>query len=137
MEQQQRPDPLNRIDGAFFWAAAERGELAVQRCCKCDRLWHPPRPVCPVCHGQDMDEQVLSGQGRVLSWALSVHPRPFGFAEPPIAVLVEMEEGVRIVSTLEGVPLDEVHSDLAVKVDFVRSNGGKALPLFRPAETRA
>ncbi len=137
MEQQQRPDPLHRIDGAFFWAAAERGELAIQLCCSCERLWHPPRPVCPACHGQTMGEKAMSGWGRVISWAQSVHPRPYGFSEPPVAILVELDEGVRLVSTLEGAPLEAVHGGLRVKVDFVRSSGGKALPCFRPAEEEA
>lgn len=134
MEQQQRPDPLHRIDGAFFWAAAERGELAIQQCRSCERLWHPPRPVCPSCHGQTMHEAVMSGKGQLISWAQSVHPRPYGFGEPPVTVLVELDEGVRLVSTLEGTPLEAVKSGMQVKVDFVRSSGGKALPCFRCVE---
>ena len=45
----------------------------------------------------------MSGHGTVMSWAQSVHPRPYGFAEPPIAALIELEEGPRLVATLEGV----------------------------------
>lgn len=133
MEQQQRPDPLHRIDGAFFWASAERGELAVQQCTGCRTLWHPPRATCPACGGMEMGEARMSGDGVVLSWGQSVHPRPFGFAEPPVAVLVELAEGPRIVSTLEGVAVDDVRAGMPVRVDFVRTSGGKAVPCFRPA----
>lgn len=130
---QQRPDPMARLDGQFFWDAAQEGRLVAQECSACGGLWHPPRPMCPACHSLDRGVATLSGKGRILSWAQSVHPRPFGFAEPPITVLVELEEGVRMVSTLEGASLDAVHSDMPVEVTFVANTNGKVFPAFRPA----
>ena len=129
---QQRPDPMHRIDGAFFWEACERGELVAQECNGCGALWHPPRPICPGCHSLERSEAQLSGRGIVLSWGRSVHPRAFFFEESPISVLVELEEGVRLVSTLEGVAIDQVAAGMPVMVDFVRTSGGKAIHVFRP-----
>ena len=96
-----RPDPIQRIDSAFFWEACERGELVVQKCEPCNKLWHPPRAICPLCHSTEKTQAKLSGQGKVMSWARQVRPASFGFKESPWVVLVELDEGVRFVSNLE------------------------------------
>lgn len=132
--QQQRPDPMYRLDGAFFWKACERGELVAQECNGCHALWHPPRPICPACHSIELGEAQLTGRGTILSWGRSVHPRAYFFDESPITVLVELEEGVRMVSTLEGVALDRITAGMLVMVDFVRTRGGKMIHVFQPLE---
>ena len=63
------PDPIQRIDTAFFWEACERGELVAQKCPSCDVLWHPPRPICPTCHSTEKEVQKLSGKGQLQSLA--------------------------------------------------------------------
>ena len=124
-----RPDPIQRIDSSFFWEACERGELVVQKCEPCNKLWHPPRAICPQCHSIDKTEQKLSGQGTVLSWARQVRPASFGFKESPWIILVELDEGVRFVSNLEGETAPEF--GMRVSVEFAETSGGKAVPVFR------
>ena len=128
-----RPDPIQRIDSAFFWEACERGEFVAQKCDACDVLWHPPRPICPTCHSSDKSVQKLSGKGRLLSWVRQARPASFGFPESPIAILVELEEGIRLVSNLEGVEVDDITTGMAVEVDFAKTSGDKAVPVFRAA----
>jgi len=127
-----RPDPIQRIDSAFFWTACERGELVVQKCEPCDKLWHPPRAICPQCHSTEKTEQKLSGHGKVLSWARQVRPASFGFKESPWIILVELDEGVRFVSNLESETTPEF--GMRVSVDFAETSGGKAVPVFKAAE---
>lgn len=128
-----RPDPIQRIDSAFFWEACERGELVAQKCEKCDVLWHPPRPMCPTCHTTDKATQKLSGRGKLLSWVRQVRPASFGFPESPVACLVELEEGIRLVSNLEGVETDDIKIGMALEVDFAKTSGDKSVPIFRAA----
>ncbi len=127
-----RPDPIQRIDTNFFWEACERGEFVAQKCEPCDTLWHPPRPMCPHCHSLEKTHQTLSGNGTVLSWARQVRPASYGFAESPYVILVELEEGLRMLSNLESDAVPEF--GMAVKVDFAKTVKGKAVPIFRPAE---
>jgi len=127
-----RPDPIERIDSAFFWAACERGEFVVQKCEPCNKLWHPPRAICPQCHSTDKTEEKLSGQGVVLSWARQVRPASFGFKESPWIILVELDEGVRFVSNLESETAPEY--GMRVSVEFAETSGGKAVPVFKKAE---
>ena len=128
-----RPDPIETPDTAFFWVAAARGELVALGCGECGELRHPPRPMCPVCHATKQREVKLCGRGRVLTWIFPRHPAPIGFAEPPIVALIDLEEGIRLVSNLVDVAADAIAIGMPVEVSFAPTAGGKAVPVFRPA----
>ncbi len=129
-----RPDPVYTADAAFFWEGADRGELLCERCSGCARLRHPPRPMCPHCHSTERTAVALSGRGQVCSWIIQRHPAPVGFTEPPVVVLVDLEEGIRLVSNLEGVALADLRRGLPVEVAFAPTRGGHSVPVFRPRE---
>lgn len=131
-----RPDPVHRIDTAFFWEACERGEFVAQKCQKCDVLWHPPRPMCPTCHSLEKTVEKLSGKGIMIGWARQARPAAFGFETSPVAALIELEEGIRIVSNLEDVADEDIKIGMAVTVGFAKTSGGKAVPIFRAAGQR-
>jgi uncharacterized OB-fold protein len=128
-----RPDPVYTADAAFFWEGVDRGELNCERCTECARLRHPPRPMCPNCHSTKREVVRLTGRGRVLSWIVQRHPAPIGFAEPPVVVLVALDEGIRLVSNLEGADPASIALGLPVEVAFAPTRGGHAVPVFRPA----
>ena len=69
-----------------------------------------------------------------MSYAQPVHPPAFGFDEPPIAALIELAEGPRFVGTLVDVDPSNIRVGLPVQVAFAATSGGKAVPVFRPAE---
>ncbi len=129
-----RMDPIMTVDGAFFWKAATEGRFVAQKCSGCAKLWHPPRALCPNCHSTEKGEQELSGLGKVISWVMPIHPPAFGFAGPPIVVLVEVDEGLRFISNLEGVGPQDIRLGMRVKVGFAPTMGGKQVPIFHPIE---
>lgn len=129
-----RPDPVFTPDAAFFWEGVARGELLGQRCADCSRLVHPPRPMCPSCQSLKRETVKLSGRGTVYSWVIPRHPPAVGFAEPPIVALIELEEGIRLVSNVIEVSPAAVRAGLAVEVCFAPTRGGRAVPVFRPRE---
>lgn len=128
-----RPDPIETPDTAFFWAGAARGELVGLACAACGELRHPPRPMCPRCHSTERSEVKLSGRGRVLTWILPRHPAPIGFAEPPVVALVDLDEGIRIVTNLVDVAPAAIAAGMRVAVRFAPTAGGRAVPVFGPA----
>lgn len=130
-----RPDPVPSIDGAFFWKAAEENRFVAQKCNHCGKLWHPPRAICSECQSTDQGEQALSGRGTVISWVMPVHPPALGFDEPPIVVLVEVEEGLRFVTNIVGVPPDQIRIGMHVQVGFAKTKSGKAVPVFHRRES--
>jgi uncharacterized protein len=127
-----RLDPVYAPDAAFFWDGVARGELLGQRCADCKHLAHPPRPMCPKCHSTRREQIRLSGYGTVYSWIVPRHPAPVGFAGPPVVALIELDEGIRLVSNLVDIDFSAIRGGLPVEVRFEPTRGGKAVPVFAP-----
>jgi uncharacterized OB-fold protein len=117
---------------AFFWDGAAEGRLLIQRCADCGTLRHPPAPMCGSCGSLVWDTLEATGRGRIYSWMYSLHPnRPDDAAR--VVILVELEEGARLVSNLVDAPPDGPYDDLPVIVEF-RDDRGAATPCFRLAD---
>src|SRR2546425_11167999 len=63
--------PVVDADSAPYWAAVERGELAVPRCERCVTYVFYPRAHCPVCRSTDLTWTTLAGTGTVYSLTVS------------------------------------------------------------------
>ena len=124
--------PAITHDIAFFFEGARQGELLIQRCESCGTLRHPPRPACPSCRSLEWDTVTSSGRGTVFSFVVVHYPQVAGFDYPLPIVLVELEEGTRLVSNSIGVDPADVHIGMPVEVDFVRYDDELTLPVFRP-----
>jgi len=131
------PRPGITPDSAFFWDGLARRELRIQRCAGCRRLRHPPGPMCPKCHSLDWDFVVAGGRGTIHSYVIAEHPPVPPFDYPNVIVLVDLEEGTRLVSRLADLAPDEVAIGLPVHVDFETVDGDLALHLFRPETDRS
>jgi hypothetical protein len=128
----RRPVPIRSEDNVVFWDACRDGRLIAQRCAGCGRLRHPPRPMCPHCGSLDVEIAELSGRGTVYSYAALHHPQSPAFDYPVLAVLVDLEEGVRLLANLEGITGDKVRIGMPVGVGFAPTVDGYAVPVFRP-----
>ena len=68
------PPVQSHVD-AFFWQGVAHDRLLVQRCAGCQRLLHPPQPMCPHCASLErVIEEAPSRAAPVYSWLLSHHP---------------------------------------------------------------
>jgi uncharacterized OB-fold protein len=122
--------PVPGPDDEFFWAGVREGRLFAQRCADCGRLRHPPLPMCPSCRSLAWAPSELQGRGSVYAWIVSHHPSEPD-AEPRVVVLVELDEGVRLVSNLRDVAPGDVAIGMPVEVAF-EDLGDVVLPQFRP-----
>jgi uncharacterized OB-fold protein len=129
-----RPAPIRTEDNRFFWDAAAQGRLVAQRCSGCGRFHHPPRPMCPVCHSLDYEIVELSGTGQVYSYAVLHHPRSPRFTYPLVAALVDLDEGIRMVTNLVGIEPADVRIGMPVRVAFERTADDGRLPVFEVGE---
>jgi uncharacterized OB-fold protein len=132
-----RPAPAITEDNLFYWEAARDGRVVAQRCGSCRRLRHPPRTACPHCQSLDTEIAELSGDGEIYSYALLWHPRSPRFSYPVIAILVDLAEGVRVVSNLVDAEPCDVRIGLPVTVEFQACEGELAVPVFRPRTEEA
>ncbi len=89
--------------------------------------------MCPNCHSLAFDLVELSGNGEVYSFSILHHPRNPAFEYPVIAALVELSEGVRVVTNLVDVLPEDVRIGMPVSVTFAPTVDGAAVPVFRPA----
>ena len=125
------PVPEPSAVSAPFWAATEKQQLVMQRCDSCERLVWYPRYVCPHCGQFSLRWEQLSGQGVV--YAVSVHHRPahaaFADRVPYSVVLVDLDEGVRMMSNVFGPP--PAAGD-AVSISWLPLDDGRHLPTFEP-----
>jgi hypothetical protein len=90
------------LDTQAFWDAVADRRLVVPRCAACGKWIWQPRPVCPRCHAPGPGWVEASGRGRVASWTV-LHPPvlPVWTDKLPFVVLlVELEEGVRMLGQL-------------------------------------
>src|SRR5947208_3666396 len=126
------PAPILTDDNQAYWEAAKEGRLVAQRCTNCGQFHHPPRPMCPQCHSTDHEMVDLAGTGVVYSYALLHHPQNPAFTYPIPAVLVDLDEGVRIVSNLVGVDPGEIRIGMEVEVAFEPAEDDMAVPVFKP-----
>jgi uncharacterized OB-fold protein len=119
-------------DSAVFWKAAAEHRLVAQRCGGCGELRHPPRPMCPHCHALEWEEVELSGLGTLYSYAVLHHPQNPAFDYPVLAALVDLDEGVRLVSNLTEVDPAQITVGMRLAVTFSNTEGDGAVPVFRP-----
>jgi uncharacterized OB-fold protein len=93
--------------------------------------------MCPKCRSLDWEAIESSGRGTVYSYVMPHQPRfPF-FDYPYVVVLVELEEGVRLVSNLTGIDPPDVTVGMPVEVyyqTFDGADGDLVLHQFRPSQ---
>lgn len=123
---------LQGLAGEFYdWCA--KGELRFQRCDSCGRWRHVPREICAHCGSFNWSWQRSSGRGKVFSWTEVVRPLhpAFGADAPYAPVIVEMEEGVRLLSRVLDCPIAALVMDMPLKVECVAVTPQVHLPFFR------
>jgi uncharacterized OB-fold protein len=132
-----RLPPAISPDTEFFWNGLREHKLLIQRCAECATLRHPPRPMCPKCRSLAWNTVESSGRGTVYSYVMPHEPRfPF-FDYPYIVALVELAEGVRLVSNLCGIHPADVTVGMPVEVCYQTfdgdvESGDLVLHQFRP-----
>ncbi|HXM57884.1 MAG TPA: Zn-ribbon domain-containing OB-fold protein [Candidatus Dormibacteraeota bacterium] len=113
-----------------FWDGIAEGVLRLQRCAACGRHVFYPRAVCPFCMAAELRWEEASGRGAVHSFTV-VHRAPAGYRDevPYVVALVDLDEGVRMMTRLVDVAPADVRVGLAVEVAI---RGEPRLPYFRP-----
>lgn len=127
------PEPTPHT--APFWEATRARRLVLQWCAACDEpVWYP-REVCPRCGGTEHEWRESSGAGEV--YAVTVMHRAgvpqMADRVPYTVALVELDDGVRMMSNVVGCPPGDVTVGMRVRCTWEPLDDGRHLPQFEPA----
>jgi len=127
--------PLPELDGhaGDYYGYCKRGELRFQRCTDCRAWRHVPREMCAGCGSSQWEWARSDGRGSVFTWTVvgrALHPA-FQEDTPYAPAVVEMDEGVRVLSHVTDCPPDELEIGMRVEVVFDPVSDEVTLPKFR------
>ena len=118
------PKPLVQPDTLAYWQAADEGRLLLKHCTACGEHHHYPRDGCPFCGSLATEWRTAAGTGRVYSHSTMGQ----GDAAYTLAY-VTLDEGPTMLTNLVG---NGFAVGQRVRVVFVPSDGGHAVPMFTP-----
>jgi uncharacterized protein len=128
-----RPQPTPETQ--HFWDGTRQGELRLQSCDACGRIYFPPRPFCPTCASRSVS--VFAASGKAVLYSYVIHHRPVpGFTPPYAIAVVELAEGPRMMTNIVECPQtpEALQLDMPLEAVFEKLDDEITLPLFRPAK---
>ena len=117
-----------------YWDATREQRLVLPWCTACNAPFWYPRPTCPRCLGDAIEWKAASGNGEVYAVSVQYTPGPMREeADGPYAVvLVDLAEGVRVMSNVVGCAPEDVAVGMKVHVHWHPLSDGRHLPFFEP-----
>jgi uncharacterized OB-fold protein len=118
-----------------YWDAARDRRLLVKRCAACGRAHFYPRPFCPYCWSNDVAWEEASGRATLYTYSI-VHRNdlpPFNERVPYVAAIVDLEEGPRMMTNVEGCEHGDLQIGMSLVVDYRVETDEVTVPVFRPA----
>jgi len=103
-----------------------KGELAYQYSRTADRAVFYPRVVCPFTGSTDLEWRVSKGEGTIYSATIvSQRNQP-----DHCVVLIDLDEGFRMLSRIVGTDAVDVRISARVKLQMAEGEGGRPYPFF-------
>ena len=103
---------------ARYQAALNEGRFLIQLCNDCGKHVFYPREVCPHCHGSSLAWVDPQGTGTVYS-TTTVRRKQDAGGDNDVS-LMDLDEGVRMMSRVEGMAASEVKIGMLVKAKVIR-----------------
>jgi uncharacterized protein len=104
----------------------ENGKLGYQRCADCSAAVFYPRVLCPVCGSGALEWRESEGRGTVYA-TTAVHSRDRNLRN---VVLVDLDEGFRMMSRVEGVPAEAVEIGARVRFEVRQGEEDEPVAVF-------
>lgn len=128
------PVPRPTPETEPFWTSTRERRMSIQHCLACAAAVFYPRSICPTCGSTDLEWRPVSGRATLASYVINRRPLPSFEVESQIVALVELEEGVRMMTNVVGVEHapGALHLGMRLDLDY-EERGDQVLPVFRPA----
>lgn len=129
-----RPIPTIVPESQRFWDVCQEGNFELQQCQDCGRFIFYPRIKCKFCHSNNLIYRKVTGRGTVYSYTVVNNPASKDFNEeiPYILVLVNLEEGPRLLANLIKCKPEQCGIGMEVRVELIATDKGFKLPFFIP-----
>jgi len=129
-----KPRPMPIATTKPFWDGLAEGVIRLQHCNDCGAWTYYPRRRCSACLSDALEWRTVSGAGHIYSWTIgrqATHPA-FVDEVPQFLAMVELDEGVRLTTTIVEAAEDELVVGLAVEPVFDHGPDGMTLLRYRP-----
>ena len=113
---------------AFHQLELDAGRFLIQRCSACGKHVYFPRESCSHCGDARLEWTAPKGTGTVHA-VTTVRRKPAEGGDINVS-LIDLDEGVRLMSRVEGVPASEVRIGQRVKARVLQREGADALVVF-------
>jgi uncharacterized OB-fold protein len=128
--------PTSKQEGAtgvqaFHQTELDAGRFLIQRCDGCGQHVYYPRESCPHCGSAALEWKQPSGLGTVYA-VTTVRRKPAEGGDLNVSI-VDLDEGVRLMSRVDNLPPEAVRIGQRVKAR-VQVKDGRGLVLFDAAE---
>src|SRR5215212_6676215 len=110
--------------GVIYRRHLQNGKLGYQRCADCSAAVFYPRVLCPFCGSEALEWRESVGRGTVYA-TTAVHSRN---RDPRSVVLVDLDEGFRMMSRVERLPAEEI--EIGTRVRFEVRQGDEPVAVF-------
>ncbi len=130
--------PAPTEHGLPYWKGARDHQLEFLRCGNCGRWANYVRLQCPNCGSRDLSWTRCSGRGALYSYSVLHRASSPAFKEkvPYVLAIIELEEGIRMMSHLINCDLAQIEMDMEVEVVFDDLDDDIAVPYFQPSSRR-
>lgn len=135
-EDLKRPLPLPTKWSQPFWDAAKEHRLVLRKCSACGNIDHPPYLYCTACQADEHEWIEASGKGTLFAYAINYFGVPFPFWSdlPYVLGMIDVEEGVRMISNIVECDFDELENGMELEVVFDDVSDEITLPKWRPVK---
>ena len=136
MSDYKKPLPAIQPWTEEFWKATKKHKLLIQECSDCKEKIFYPRKACPECWSSNLGWAEASGKAKVYTYTVTmdmVEPK-FVPDLPYVLALVDLEDGIRMMTRIVECDPKDVEIGMDVEVVFEDITDEIALPMFRPAK---
>lgn len=122
--------PLVHKMNELFYEGCAKGEPRIRLCTESRARFHFISEWCPYCYSQKLSCEKSRGRGKVSHFTICyTSPYPeFDQFTPYILALIELDEGVRMMSNVLDSSTERIRVGLRVKVRFETRGPGRTGP---------
>lgn len=133
-EDVKKPMPKPKKWSQPFWDAAKKHKLVLKKCKDCGHIDHPPYLYCTNCMSDNSEWVEASGKGKLYAYAINEYMVPFPFWDdmPYVVAMIDLDEGVRMISNVIECEQDKLKNGMELEVVFDDVSEGFTLPKWKP-----